>query len=110
MTNEKHEDGGPAFPTGHEDAYGFMSDGMTLREYAAIHLRVPNSGKAWLDEMIEVANRNDVAATALNGIIASPHSFENVERNGKANSISEMVKVAVAFADVMLAERRKRKG
>lgn len=33
------------------DAYG--CGGMSLQEYAAIHLRVPNSGKTWLDEMIK---------------------------------------------------------
>ena len=27
--------------------------GMTLRQYAAIHLKVPNSGTDWLDEMIK---------------------------------------------------------
>jgi len=27
--------------------------GMTLRQYAAIHLKVPDSGTDWLDEMIK---------------------------------------------------------
>ena len=34
-------------------------NGMTLRQYAAIHLKVPNSGADWLDEMIEEANKID---------------------------------------------------
>jgi hypothetical protein len=50
--------GGPAFPVPgmHRDEY---NNGMTLRQYAAIHLKVPNSGTDWLDEMIEEANKLD---------------------------------------------------
>lgn len=49
--------GGPAFPQPNNPAeYG---RGMTLRQYAAIHLKVPNSGTDWLDEMIKQANKID---------------------------------------------------
>jgi hypothetical protein len=40
--------GGPAFPTGND-----YEKGMTLRQYAAIHLKVPDSGTDWLDDMIK---------------------------------------------------------
>jgi hypothetical protein len=44
--------GGPAFP--HIDSgCGRFEEGMTLRQYAAIHLKVPDSGTDWLDEMIK---------------------------------------------------------
>ena len=36
--------------------------GMTLRQYAAIKLRVPNSGSDWLDEMIRTSLRDELAA------------------------------------------------
>ena len=39
--------GGPAYPT-QVASY----EGMTLRQYAAIHLKVPDSGTDWLDDMI----------------------------------------------------------
>jgi hypothetical protein len=39
---------GPAFPTGND-----REKGMTLRQYAAIHLKVPDSGIDWLDDMIK---------------------------------------------------------
>lgn len=45
--------GGPAFPA------GTAFQGMTLRQYAAIHLKVPNSGTEWLDDMIKQANKID---------------------------------------------------
>lgn len=56
--------GGPAFPqVDLKDAYGmFVPDrqsGMTLRQYAAIHLKVPDSGTDWLDDMIRQANKID---------------------------------------------------
>ena len=44
----------PAFPT---PAGIQHNDGMTLRQYAAIKLRVPDSGLPWLDDMI-VKSRN----------------------------------------------------
>lgn len=52
--------GGPAFPTTKPlEHWGDPNQGMTLREYAAIHLKVPNSGTDWLDKMIEEANKLD---------------------------------------------------
>lgn len=67
-------DGGPAFPiaimarqadgqplTG----FDFGVQGMTLRQYAAIHLCVPNSGTDWLDEMIINSLRDKIAAQVL---------------------------------------------
>lgn len=38
--------------------------GMTLRQYAAIKLRVPDSGTPWLDEMISAARQDYFAAKA----------------------------------------------
>lgn len=37
------------------------SAGLTKREYAAIHLRVPDSGDEVIDAMIRKAQRRDVA-------------------------------------------------
>lgn len=66
------DDGGPAFPftcqgatTAPEAYYG-----MTLREYAAIKLRVPDSGTDWLDEMIRKSVRDYFAAKASEEDIA----------------------------------------
>ncbi len=38
---------------------------MTIRQYAAIKLRVPDSGTDWLDDMIRKSNRDYFAAAAL---------------------------------------------
>jgi len=51
--------GGPAFPaTNH---HGHKLEGMTLRQYAAIKLKVPDSGTDWLDDMIRKSNETDLA-------------------------------------------------
>lgn len=44
--------------------------GMSLREYAAIKLRVPDSGTDWLDAMIEKSLLSEFAGKALNGMLA----------------------------------------
>ena len=59
----------PAFPTG--TGVTPYNLGMTLRQYAAIKLKVPDSGTDWLDDMICQSLRNDFAAKALQGICAS---------------------------------------
>lgn len=83
MTNI--DNGGPVFPgktmQGHtRDLGGGLTEttyrevensGMSLRQYAAIKLRVPNSGTGWLDDMIREAKRDELAAQAMQGIIAS---------------------------------------
>lgn len=55
-------DGGPAYPT---PAGVQHNDGMTLRQYAAIKLCVPDSGLPWLDEMIVQSRRFNIDDATL---------------------------------------------
>ena len=65
------ETGGPAFPV----YAGCGPDaGMTLRQYAAIKLRVPNSGTDWLDEMIRESLRDELAAMAMQGMVTAEYA------------------------------------
>ena len=75
--SEKIETGGSAFPVGFqkEDCIA-MKGGMTLREYAAINLRVPNSGTDWLDEMIRESLQDELAARAIHGLISNDQDYE----------------------------------
>ena len=60
-----NEDGSsPAFP---QEPSGFVDSGLSQRAYAAIHLRVPDSGLPWLDTMIERARRYDMLAQGRTG-------------------------------------------
>lgn len=63
-----------AFPIGEDVTQGQFAPepGMSLREYAAIKLRVPDSGTDWLDAMIEKSLLNEFAGKAMQGLFASP--------------------------------------
>jgi prophage regulatory protein len=82
-------EGGPAFP-------GYGETGMTLRQYAAIKLKVPDSGTDWLDEMIVKSLRNDFAAKAMQGLIADPTMYGDQ---------SYFAKHAYDYADAMIKAR-----
>lgn len=102
----KIEDGGPAFPSNRDMRYEQEFDhegGMTLRQYAAIKLRVPNSGTDWLDEMIRTSLRDDLAAKAMQGMAGS-HGY--CERGWDQKDLAGQ---AYELADATLAARREEK-
>jgi len=67
---------------------------MSLRQYAAIKLRVPESGAGWLDEMILKSLRNEFAGMALFHII-----------NGHKARMEHCARSAYRLADAMLVEK-----
>ena len=87
MSQEKERiDGGPAFPTTKvnpdivpKPAVIPDRPGMSLRAYAAIKLRVPESGIDWLDGMIERSRRDDLAGQALQGLVATNEGYVAAE-------------------------------
>lgn len=98
------ETGESAFPTD-GDNYGpkWSNPGMTLRQYAAIKLKVPDSGEDWLDAMILAALRNDFAAKAM------PLAANlDAEYRGDQKSIDAAYVAALAFeiAETMLKARQ----
>ena len=102
----KIEDGGPAFPSNRDMRYEQEFDhegGMTLRQYAAIKLRVPNSGTDWLDEMIRTSLRDEFAAKAMQGMAGS-HGY--CERGWDQKDLAGQ---AYELADAMFATRGEEK-
>jgi hypothetical protein len=104
------ETGGPAFPQHLLDtksSSGIVTSdemdcaGMTLRQYAAIPLKVPESGLDWLDAMIRESKRDDFAAKAMQGMAGSNAYC----KHGWA--LDKMAEQAYALADAMLAERQE---
>jgi hypothetical protein len=72
----KIDDGGPAFPAGIQmrdpvtlEWGDLPPQGMSLRAYAAIKLRVPDSGIDWLDAMIVKAKRDEFAGMEVQGFM-----------------------------------------
>ena len=82
-------------------------EGMSLRQYAAIKLRVPDSGLLWLDEMIEKSNRDWFAGMALPSVVAAMEN--NKHRDGlPVELVPDVVaETAYLFADAMLIARGK---
>lgn len=91
MSNDKTNGSGPAFPEyaqlpdGHGGYYPHFIPGLSLRQYAAIKLRVPDSGEEWLDEMILRSLRDEFAGRAMQGLIASPNTKKTVDSMEVAN-------------------------
>ena len=73
--------------------------GMSLRQYAAIKLCVPQSGTPWLDDMIRESRRNSVAEHALIGVIQS----SGWEPIGCEDGMTPVSEVAYSIADAMIA-------
>jgi hypothetical protein len=94
-------DGGPAFPS-HQACSSWQcrkpSAGMTMRQYAAIRLRVPDSETDWLDDMIRKSNRDHFAAAALQPLVTSAIELDHVKWDATAQH-------AYLIADAMLKAR-----
>ena len=109
------DNGGPAFPgkvytgqTEYVEGIGnrhVMEDvpGMTLRQYAAIKLRVPDSGTDWLDAMITASVRNELAAAAI-ATVPTQTSYTMLPNESHEAYVTRR---AYAMANCMLARKNK---
>ena len=86
--------GTPAFPV---PDLGDHHHGLTARQYAAIKLRVPDSGTEWLDDMIRKSLRDDFAAKAMQGM------FSNATWDAQTHA--QQADDAYFMADCMLESR-----
>jgi hypothetical protein len=95
--------GGTAFPCDRIGSGNIISStGMTLREYASITLRVPQSGIDWLDDMIREARRMDAAEKAMPAVYSEYVS--SAEKVGFDEGWMMGTAIdAYAMADAMLA-------
>lgn len=104
--SEQINDGGPAFPMQvHASPSSEVHFGLTVRQYAAIKLCVPDSGTPWLDEMIQKSLRDKLAGQALAGLLCSPNTIK-VNGTPIGNPI-QYTDVAYDLADEMLERRKK---
>ncbi|WP_306150664.1 hypothetical protein [Roseovarius sp. MMSF_3281] len=87
---------------------------MTLRQLAAIELRVPDSGTEWLDDMIRQAKRDEIAKAALAGMddwVPWPDGVTSVEAGDpridmrKPEAQRSRARWAYHQADAMLKQR-----
>lgn len=107
-------DGGPAFPQVLQyDAAGrCVSEamyGMSLRQFAAIQLRVPNSGDEQIDAMIRQSNRRDFAGQAMAGLLANDSDGTWFNDDGTVCKTIKEISVIIArhsctYADTLIEE------
>ena len=69
---------------------------LTSKEYAAIHLCVPDSGNDELDAMIKRAQRERLAGQIAVGVISNPDTF-------KFHNDVEIAEMALTIADAVIA-------
>ena len=94
---------GPAFPdpkSDHGCALCNTHPDKSLRQYAAIKLRVPDSGLPWLDVMIEKSNRDRLAEVVLPKVVSALAFDFEFDRERDARN-------AYFIADAMLNARSK---
>jgi hypothetical protein len=108
-------DGGPAFPVigGHSQSFGPFGEtdnltiGMSLRAYAAINLKQPDSGIDWLDKMIADAKKDELAAKAMQGIVSVHNHYGEWTGCGDMEMNKNMAGTAYSIADAMLKAREE---
>ena len=71
------ETGGAHLP--HKASWNQMN--IEFRSYAAIHLRIPDSGIDWLDKMIAKAERRDLAAQVFQAIHTQGVPWDTIYQN-----------------------------
>lgn len=64
--------------------------GITVRQYAAIHLRLAASGDDWLDLMIRQANLRDIATAALAGMLGGETDTSSYQDDAAARRACRM--------------------
>lgn len=76
------------------DCEKMLNYGLTAQEYAAISLRVPDSGEPWLDDMIRHSRRMDAVQAAMQGMLTHQSQWEHHEH---------LASNAVRCADAVIA-------
>lgn len=97
------DNSGPAFPVPN-DANVNNQEGMTLRQYAAIKLKVPDSGTDWLDDMIKTSLLDEFAGKAMP--IAAGGLNQRGEDFVRPDQYSQLAQDAYKMADAMMKARQ----
>ena len=102
-----------AFPRAPVDAYDRSGPALTCREYAAINLGVPDSGKEWLDKMILEKRRLDASVKAAAAILGDSKiglSIGIVASKDGIDFKSTVGKCACDVGDLVVRELQRRAG
>jgi hypothetical protein len=87
--------------------YGCSSSGMTLKQYAAIHLKIPRSGDPEIDGMIRESRRTEFAEKMMKIVMDELMSWpESAVHDDWQNYVAYK---SFRLADAMLAKWEKEK-
>ncbi len=108
-------DGGPAMPNtyykpcscGLQLAVTGHGAGMSLRDYACIKLRVPETDKDWLNELIVKSLRNEFAAVAMEDACAYINPFAAALDENRKKEVQNIVRQCYELAGEMIGEGGK---
>jgi hypothetical protein len=96
----------PVFEESRDDTDYVLTDaGMSLRKYAAIHLRVPFSGDPDINAMILESRRAEFAGQALAGICAKVYKTGEYK---PPHVWGDIANEALLMANALLAELGKK--
>jgi hypothetical protein len=87
----------PAFPVSIPGWGDNGASGMTLRQYASIKLKVPDSGTDWLDDMIRKSLLDDFAAKGLQGYMLGLKPAQEIGPDMQDRIAEGMYSMAVAM-------------
>lgn len=104
MTDQ--DDGERASPT--KAIRSSVFDDMSLRQYAAIELRVPDSELDWLNDMIREARRLNLAGIAMQGLLTNSQVHLDFRQGQIQSSCQLTANAACSFAEGMIDEWKKR--
>jgi len=97
-----------AFPRGELEIPGKRylpaSEGLNKAEYAAIHLKVPNSGNAEIDVMVRKSLRGELAQKVLVGMVSITPNYRLPENK---SDCAKIAKLAFMLVDAMTKEMDK---
>lgn len=86
----------PALPSQDDSRY---YHGFNKRQRAAMDLRVPDSGRPWLDDMIRQSLRQEFAGKALEGMLSA--SF--MKDGNEFTPVEVRADHALQYADALIA-------
>ena len=87
--------------------YECIDSGITARQYAAIHLKVPRSGDPEIDAMIRESRKAEFAGQALAGITAKVYKTKDYSGSFMFEDIADEAQI---MANALLAEWEEEAG
>lgn len=102
QTNTPNNADEPAFP-----AYDSAHPGLTARQYAAIHLRVPMADEPWLNAMITEARRWDAAQAVAAAAMTQANGLGTLTIEQQTEQLEGLAEICDRTADALT---RKMKG